>query len=724
MADRQIPVILKFLLDKGTLEGIKSGTMSIEQGFYKLENTLIRNQNALIDIGKSMKQVEAQSKRMFVGSVAFISGIVAFSNNYIKNLDETNTLTRKWESNSKRVQEAQQRIGKITAQEVLPLYEKAAGIVEDIAGFVESNPQIVKAALNTGLFVAGFSALVIATSKGIKFVADVSYIATVTTQFLASKKMEDAANKQLLASTQMSGGQIAQQLRGAFGLAPAAAGAGVAATVATTLAVIASGAVIGTVVYDILAKQFGLTRVNQIATGGAYKAGQGIGQVAQQFGMSPEEAERKSIVFAAIIGKLSGAIDKNSPLWINAANSIKKASEIIQSSVSLSGSQYEDQIVRAYTQMQEDELKSTQEYNRDRKNIVEQANNDLVQAAIRNAKSISAINKSYDNDIRNITGNYMRQSKMAEVAYAKQRADIIQNSSREIQRIEEDSQERLLKMRREHESNMEGFVARRDAFGLKKEVKRYNEQRQEEIANTNKEIGRRRQDLQIRLNDLAQNFAAERAMRAAEYAQALADAKVRRDEQLKLQAEQYKEEQQQIRDNKRKQLAEAQKNFIEEGKQRHNAFVAMVRDLDAALLGEAKRKREYYNLMLQDAEKFLSQYRATLPGGGTTWGNSGAGIISNKGNDRTRDSGGYMTKGLYALAQNSIPEMVMSGKTTRMAESVMGQITQEKLQALFAGGGKSLTINEGNKRFDSRLSMQDRRAIKKDIIDTFKGLVT
>lgn len=717
MADKQIPVILKFLLDKGSIEGIKTGTMSVEQGFNKLEMTLIRNQNALVDISASMKKVEAQSKRMFVGSVAFISGIVAFSNNYVKNLEETNDLTRKWEASSKKVQDAQERIGKVTAQEVLPLYEKAATIVERIAGFVENNPEIIKAAINTGLFVAGFSALTIAVSKGIRFVADATYIATSAMQLLASKNMQAAANKQLLASTNLSGGEIAQNLRQSFGLAPAAAGAGmgVAATVATTVAVIAGGAVLGTLIYDLGAKAFGGTRANVIATGGAYKIGQGFGNIAQNFGMSSEEAERKSLVFAALIGKVTGAIDKNSPLWINAANSIKKASEIV-AGVTLSGSDYEKQIVDAYTQMREDDITATQQYNADRKNIVEKANNDLVNAAIKNASAIKQINASYEASIKGITANYLKQSKASEIAYANQRAQAIRSSGIEIQRIEEDLQDKLIKLRKDHERNMESLVAKRDALGLKKEIQSYNDKKDEEIANTNKEIIRRREDLRQRLEDMDAQHKAERAMRYEEYVASLEEAKIQRDEQLKLQREKYKEEQQQIRDNKREQLAELQKNYSEEQKRRHDNFIKMVKDLDAALLGEAERKKKYYALMLTDAEIFLQQYRRTLAGG-----TPGAGS-SNKPNNGLRDTGGYMTKGFYEN-KNGIPEMVMNGTTTRMAEAQMGYLTQEKLQSMISGNNKKIVINEGNKRFDSRLSKEDRRAIQRDIIETFKGLV-
>jgi len=86
----------------------------------------------------------------------------------------------------------------------------------------------------------------------------------------------------------------------------------------------------------------------------------------------------------------------------------------------------------------------------------------------------------------------------------------------------------------------------------------------------------------------------------------------------------------------------------------------------------------------------------------------------------TRDSGGYMTPGLYRNASGS-NEYVLNPQTTRAAEQMAnGKLSQSVLMRLMMGGGKSITLND-NRRIDSRLSQSDRRAIQRDTMEVLAG---
>lgn len=718
MPNREIPVVLKFLLDKNAIEAIKKGTLSIEDAMGSVNQNLLRSKSALIDISEGMKKWETQSKRMLVSSAALTTGIFLYSQRYIKNLEKTNSLSREWEKSEKSIEKSNERIGKVVTSAVLPAYEKGARVLEKVAKFAEQNPQIVKTAFNLSLLAVGFSAMGVLASKGIKLAADASYVATTATQLLASKNMQAAANKQLAASAAygVKGGQIGPAaLKGAGALA----GTGVAATVATTLAVIASGAIIGTVVYDILAKKFGLTRVNQFATVGANSVGKGIESVATKLGMDPAEAERKTLVFTALIAKLTGAIDENSPLWIKAANSIKQASEIVEGAT-LAGSKYEKEIVDSYTNMLKEEAAATDEYEKDRLKIVGEYNKDRERLEEDHLKTVLDINRRYQKQIQNLANDYLKDSSRAEQDYRDNRADIIRDSGEEINRIEQDSQERLQKLRRDFEDESYDAASRRDALALIKAARDYERAKQDETKETNKEISRRNRDTAIRLQDLAQNFNKERERKLEDYKQSLEEAKAQRAEQLKIEAEKHAEELKQLRDSKNERLKLLRDIFIEETNRRREAFIQQVRDLDAALLGEKNRKQAYYNLMLADAERFLQAYRQSLPSGGS--GGLGSGSVGSS-IGPNMDTGGYASQGqTYKMAVNGVPEYVMDGQTTRIAEKAIGgRLTQDRLTELLMNksnqSGDSFSFQN---RFDTKLSNEDKRAIEEMFVSAIE----
>ena len=103
-----------------------------------------------------------------------------------------------------------------------------------------------------------------------------------------------------------------------------------------------------------------------------------------------------------------------------------------------------------------------------------------------------------------------------------QRKQIVRDSGIEINRIEEDSQKQLLQMRKDHETRSRDLISSRDALGLVKENRDFEDKKSLEIDNTNAEIKRRREDIALKLRDLDESYRREQAQRQqATYARLL-----------------------------------------------------------------------------------------------------------------------------------------------------------------------------------------------------------
>lgn len=178
------------------------------------------------DLKEKAGFIDRAAQPLFLAGTAGFAALAMSAKNYIENAGESNEITQRWAANSEKVKAANLQIGKISAEAILPLYEKLGDIVTKAADFADKNPGIIKAALGTSIVAAGLGALGILVSKGITLYADIKMIAVGDMQLVAAKIMSDAANKQLLAA---KGGTLS----GAGSLIPGgAAGGGAAATTA------------------------------------------------------------------------------------------------------------------------------------------------------------------------------------------------------------------------------------------------------------------------------------------------------------------------------------------------------------------------------------------------------------------------------------------------------------------------------------------------------------
>ena len=303
--------------------------------------------------------------------------------------------------------------------------------------------------------------------------------------------------------------------------------------------------------------------------------------------------------------------------------------------------------------------------------------------------SITDLNANYTASLQSITADFLKNEKKAEAERADQRAKILRDSGIEIQRIEQDSQRRLAKMALDHEDKMYSLTLQRDALGIVQEQRDYARAQDEEESNTTLEIKKRRADIALKLSDMTKQYKAERALAVQQY-------------QAQLNTEKAKYEAQ------------------------HSVLVAQKNDLLRYLTDERAYRNAYNAAILADLVMYAAAWRATLASALTpTQINlpySGYPIPDYA----NHADGGYADYGLHLLGDNPLGgrgprEFVMSGRTTRAAESVLGgALNQQNLIAALSGAGGGLHVVD-NSRYATTISASDRRAMRQGAVaDTLK----
>lgn len=714
--DNELDIIIRFLIDQAAQGHSLRAIESLERQFKEFEDQIKAVKAQARELREISNRLASDFRGLFIGGAAIAGGIFAIANKYVKDAKEATEVTEQWKEAQEDLAKSGNRIGAVFAEEALPLLLKATELAGKAASFIESHPEIVRAALNVGLITAGIGAIGVAVSKGIRLYADIAYLVAVAQEQAGIKQFERAVDKFLLGTAQFSKAGGVQAVAGkttgklaALGLLTEAGGAtALGASLAAAL-----GVALGASINDLITKITGKgAYTNQFLTVGANNLGQNVlSPVAQRVsGISPEEAERKTLVFTALIGKLTGAIDENSPLWIKAAAAVKKSGDDLKNAEdSLEGVQASEQfekLLSAYERYKADDLQLVQDHYRERAQIIGESLQQEEQATRRMNDGIARVRSQAGGAIRQATQQFNEENRRAEVEYANQRAQIVRDGGIEIQRIEQGLQERLRKLALDHGERMDDLSRSRDALGLVKEQRRYNQERSEETRAANLEIRQRRQDLAVRLQELQQSFEQERAQRLTEFQARLQEIRTNAAAQIAELRTQHQAELREIREQRVARIRELDQQFLDERKRRTQQFLQQVRDLDASLLGEQNLKKSYQAKMIADLDKFLAAYRQKI------------GSLANS-RPAGKWMGGYAAYGTYTLGDSpgggrGKSEYVMTGSTTEAAERLLGgQLTQEKIlsaMGMYAGARNAFNYQD-NRRIDGRLGPTDRQMI-------------
>lgn len=554
----------------------------------------------------------------------------------------------------------------------------------------------------------------VAVSKGIRLYADVQTL-LLGSQELAAANLQDIAADKQLAAAQLRAGLEGVEVPNKETPIPGAGGVGALLGSASLIVagLIASGAVI-TWVDQILEKsRFGQQRQDAIdkARDQGARIYPGI--------LPPQERQLQAQLNRAQDAGNTEEIQRLRMELKNLGDQAGQTADKLSDNPLLNvDQQTRDQALKIYEDYKADDLKLVQDHYADRNKIISNA---LAAEQAENSKyaaSVTKVNQQTASSLASAASDFARANLQAEQQYNQRHAQIIRDGELDIEKIREQSQERLRKLEQDHADRAADLTAARDALGLAKENRKFTQDRAEENRNTQQAIRQRRQDIQLRLADLQQSYEQERAQRLADYQARVAEIQAQARQRLAELAQQHQEELQQIRTQKAAKLRELDAQFVDERKRRYQYFLQQIRDLDASLLGETKIRQQYQAKMLTDLDLFLSTYRNKLASlGGPT--NTAGGSAGNY-------AGGYATYGMHLLgdAPGGGPgdrEYVIKGDTTRMLERLIGgQITPERLMsaAIYGGGGqsKNVTYND-SRRINSRISSADRERIRQDAID-------
>ncbi len=609
-----------------------------------------------------------------VAGTAIGGGIVAEATRYAQKMGDATEGTREFNAELAKLAKARGRIDDVLVAQVLPILQMATKVANITAGIVEKNPQLVGLALKGAALLVSIGTLAKIAASGIKMYADATFFAAQSLGLRAAEMQLAASENQLLAAGASSG---KYGVKGGL-IGPAQATGGGALAIAGQI-VLAIGAAI---LAAIATKEIG--NAIQRKAGVDESSWGDIGRTAKEITLLLSPLN----LLSTGLNKLGLESDEvrakifNLQKWILGLGGAADETKDQGGSTSVAGSANEKDIVSAFSDMKDDLLKEEQDFESSRLKITQDATNSILKATASAASAISSINARAESQRGNIISDYLKASKEAEQNYNKERAQIIRDGGIEIMRLEEDKQEKLRQLEMDHQERLVDLIDQRDALGIYREQQKYERDRDQINRDTDREIAERRQDIGIRLKDLAEGYRAERAQRNADYIQKLQENEAQRAAAVKERQEALANELQQLQEERNIKLRELDAQHRIERQAIQEAFYAKIRDLDAFLLGEANLRKARYAQMLAQTDAFLAAYRNKTASG------LSAGMTP------SHDYTGYAYTRTYAMAQDGKRQFVLSGDATRAAERMLGgRLSQPAVMSALSGGGMQYIDN-------------------------------
>jgi Tfp pilus assembly protein FimT len=656
----------------------------------------------------SFRQTRTEAQRLgqisqigIVASTVLLGGMYAWANKFVKDAKTSTEITRQWKVETASLEASQSRVGGTIATTILPLLTKAAELADAGSKFVEKHPEIIKAALNTGLIVGGLSAVGMLVSKGIRLYADVGYLLATTTQATAADKMLLAATTQATAANTMAKGGIGGLLQGA------GAKLGMAAQFAGAIAIDAGAIIIGT--------EAGLALGNAIGKaiyGSGYRP-QGLGDVANTF----RQLQLAPVAgFLSLMNKIAPSTkDVNAKFW----NALMPGTDFNKQGI-LGGTKgtstpsvgnylstfsqdnvqtyidYSKQIIAAGENEQKQLLNLEKATEDQRTRIVSQAGKARVQED-------KQFTEAWYSDLR----DFQQSETDKQEDENRTRLERARKYGKDVLRAEQDHQIAMRQLLEDHQQKVQDLAVTRDALGIVRENRAYNLQKSREEGKYQLEAQRRSADFASEIADLEENNRIDRQRRERDFYQKMREMEAQHQEQLKAIDAQEKDDLDQLAAQKQEQETAIRQAYDDQVKTIRDSFIEKMRSLDSTILGDTAAYQRYLSTMSQQFRDWINQQMGNQAG--TTTATTQATTAPKMPKALSRQTGGYAwVPGQYNLAEGAVPEFVMNGSTTKMAERAIGsQLTQAALvSALTKGAGK--TINDNRKMTFNGMTAADR----------------
>jgi len=631
------------------------------------------------------------------GVAAASSGVLykalGFAQQYIAATKENNELTQKWGAATKEINDAQLRIGKSLATAVLPALEKAADVIDQVASWMEANPEAVSAGLKGVAEIATMASIVSAISATI-LVAQKT--AVILKAIEASKVFSSFAGRAAY-------GTAAAAATGGVATAGGAAASGALATIAPAVGVLIAGA------FLVELERKGLNKV--MGTD-------------QSFGDIGKTAGKSFVLLVDEINRLGFASDENIVkthiFWTELLGLLDAEEKAASGAQDLT--QDLTQAADAYGQMiaanaaavaSAAQQVETVNANYDKNIEALYTSHAAAMSAIssRLAKTLATIESNYDAVVAAAAAAALASAK----AHAEQEAEIKSQGAETIAQIIADSHKRLEELEKQHNRRVEGLTNSRDALALAQENRDYKDQVSEEKRRAQDAIAAAKKATAKALAELDKRYAAEQqkakeqaAKEQAAYEAAKAAAAAASTEEFDAEQEAYNAKLTQLKDAKEEELKAIESALKKELAENKKGFIDKLNALGVYLGKETALYNKQQAKNLADMTAFVDAMIAQSGRLGDTSAPAYA-------------SGGYAS-GLVNTGERG-REFIMTHNATRMAETMLGgSLTQGRLLAGLAGASSSVTLND-HRRFDSSLSVADRNLIRADTVKVFREML-
>ncbi len=743
-------------LSKGDAEGAKRlrGELDYLEGQLKdIDDAAQGMGDRLMQAAKesSQRMRELAERLQNVGRTIGIAGGVALAgmaksaNDYAQRMGTMESTSQQWLATSRRLEQANVRLGRASAQALQPWYDRLAQITNMAASFAEKNPNSVAGLATAALAAVGTGGVLETAGQGIRLVADIKLL-TAAALFKSSADTNlKAAGLQAISAKSMlvTFGAVAAVIAGAVAIFKLSEGAGKAA--AKGGSVTDAGKAIGGASF----------LVNPItAPFGA--AGMAAGFIGEKFtsgkldSIPGVEALRKQLDDLGLAANNTAqTVEELAKSWDQTSDAYKLYAQTLQA---------EREAKRTY-EKQRSQIEREGEQERTR--IVQELGAQRTQLEAQYAAQVSQANKKHNTEMqrmaqdhframRDLQAQYERDTQQAEQQYQQQQASLAtglndqlaslqQNFQSSMESLRREHLRRLQQMEEDHNARVDDLVGARDALGLAAENRNYARQKKAEQQAYNDQIADLRRQLREQtaaardeyrkqLAELQRSFAEQQKQRDAEYerqkqqadeqyaiqrSRAEADFKDRMAQmadqhsaEMRESARQFAEQMRQSRDNQRQKLQELQRSYQEESRQRIDALTTQTKELlgiqqtgQTESLASAK---QYWADLVAEQKAATGQSPTPSQGGG-------------------RASGGYASYGRYKLGEVG-EEFVLTNATTRAMEAAVGgRLTQERLlmqivasrrRAVSESRGQNVTIH-ANYQFSGTLGAAEKDWIRR-----------
>jgi len=689
----------------------------------------------------SMRRLGEVGRLTFAAGAAMIGSLIAPAMKYAKVMGDIEVASSKWNKNSKQIEYANIRIGRVATETLLPVYEEIVKAMQAVATILENNPLIAKVILWTGATVGGFGAIVTGLSVVGRVIFGGAQLWATAAKWSANRYllsagiMKNASDGNMVAATGMQAASKTFLL-----------GAGKRATWGSMAGTTSATASVGTLALGGLALvgiSAGILKLTeQITVPLGVSIGNAIGKL---FAGEKwvEQAENDWVTTNRRMQSLAmeWVLDSRTSWSLindNTADSIQKWWDTVYlgikpkestTTVPVNGygtNQYgvaiTEDMVKAYRDYDKQIADLRDKYGKDKLAAQKKLDADMLKLADDYAKRMKERSDDYILSVQRASRDYNQNESDIERKYLDDRLKQAKDYAKKLLEMEQDHQIEMRRDLEDHEDAQRSLLESRDGLAMFREDERYEKERQRKEEDYQLEVGRLSQEAAEDYKRREDEFAAERLQRREQFIQRMSDqAEDFNIESARLAAEKEIREKE-LQDSYNEQIKSLYDVYTEQGEIMAEAFREKMRSLDPYILGDYVA---FQTKMMEYAVQFRNWLASAIA--------STSSLAMRNWMQREREggaTGGYFGYGTYQLGEEG-EEFLLNADSTKAAERMIGnRLTQSNLLASMIGNRSGMVSGRSGGYVDNRVmsfgsgvTESDRASIRREMIDVTQEIL-